>query len=266
MFEDLSLIGLLRILYRRKWWILLTFVAFLGVGLFYLSSQDPVYEARARFRVGQVKGGPLEAADVLASRLMAAFGRDVADGVFRPRPYLVRALAWKVVPGVVDLAAHGDRPEDASALLRRIYADIDGAHSSIFDASVRYLNETLESIVQQQTAVREQYLEISGLLEQLKGRDAVQASLLAIERSRLTDAIRSLASEKPAIALQLAPPMTYRTELLGEITTPTAPFRPRKALVMALASVLGTMFGVLIAFLVEFVARNRRGRGASQRS
>lgn len=266
MFEDFSLAGLLRILCRRKWWILLTYVAVLGSGFVYLASQDPVYDARARIRIGQISGdGPLESADVLASRLMAAHGQSVADGILRPRPYLARALPARVSPGVVDLAAHGDQPEDASALLQRICADISGAHSRVHDENIRYLKERLESIDLQQAELREQSLKIAGLLEQLKGFDAVQASLLAIERSRLTDTMTKLASERPEIARQLAPPLTYQTELLGEIIAPAAPFKPRKALVMALATVLGAMFGVSMAFAVELLSNARRWYDALQR-
>ena len=151
-------------------------------------------------------------------------------------------------------------------MLSRIYADIERAHSSVHDDNVRHLNERLETIDLQQRALREQYAEITGLLERLKESDAVQAALLAIERSRLTDAMTRLASEKPELARQLAPPKTYRTELLGEITAPAAPFTPRKALVMALAMVLGAMFGVVVAFAVEIIANTRRRPGASQRA
>ncbi|MFN3885313.1 MAG: GNVR domain-containing protein, partial [Rhodocyclaceae bacterium] len=41
----------------------------------------------------------------------------------------------------------------------------------------------------------------------------------------------------------------------GEITAPTKPSKPKKALVLALAAVLGMMGGVMLAFVAEFVAK-----------
>ena len=43
----------------------------------------------------------------------------------------------------------------------------------------------------------------------------------------------------------------------GEIMTPAEPFKPKKALIVALATVLGLMTGVMLAFVAEFVAKAR---------
>jgi hypothetical protein len=94
-------------------------------------------------------------------------------------------------------------------------------------------------------------------MERLKENNPVQASLLAIERARLAESMTKLASEKPELVGRLAPPLTKRTELLGEITAPAAPSAPRKALILAVALSLGAFFGVLLAFTAEFLAHAR---------
>ena len=55
----------------------------------------------------------------------------------------------------------------------------------------------------------------------------------------------------------MTPPATRPTELIGEITAPAKPSKPKKALVLALAAVLGIMGGVMLAFVAEFIAKSK---------
>lgn len=257
--EVFSFVGLSRLLMRRRWWLAIGFVAVLIVSVLYLVSTAPVYEARVRVRIGQVGGtGPFEAADVLASRLLASYGAQVADGVVRPRPHLVRATPLRNVPGLLDLEVHADLPDEAVQLLARIRTDVTNRHNAIYERNVEELERSFASLDQQQATLQRQHDEIEGLLRRVGDSDAVQASLLAIERSRISEAISKLATEKPGLVLRLAPPSTQPTELLGEIVAPESPFTPRTDLVLALALVLGSIFGIVLALFGELLWRIRR--------
>jgi LPS O-antigen subunit length determinant protein (WzzB/FepE family) len=78
-----------------------------------------------------------------------------------------------------------------------------------------------------------------------------------LERGRLSTALNALDAEKPSLMQKLTRPLTQPTELMGEITAPTKPAKPKKALVLALSVVLGLMGGVMLAFVAEFAAKAR---------
>lgn len=246
-----DLIRLLKVLIRRKWWVAAGAVVCLLMGAAYLMLAAPVYQASATLRIGQVAGSPLEPAEVLASRLIVEDGSRVADGISRKRPYLKRVTPQRGAPGLVELIAEGDEPEDAVGLLERVFSRVQVAHGEIYNRYRDAFNERLDSIERQRGALQKQYDDASSLLEQLKEKDPAQASLITLERSRIVQTMTVLEAEKPGVAQKLAPPQTQPTELLGAVTAPASPSSPRTALVLALAALLGLIGGILLAFAVE---------------
>lgn len=259
--DEISLLELWQILWKRKLWIMTCLFACVAAGAAYAFLKAPVYEAGVKLRIGQAGPGPaglFEVSDELSARLMAHYGEDVADGVKRERPFLKRATPQKGLTTTVDLAVEGDTPEDAVALLERITGEVRKEHEATFDRNVKFLSERLNNLDVQRAALQQQYADASALFDQLKQRDPVQAALIMQERGRLTSSIIGLDAEKPALAQRLSPPQTLPTALLGEISAPTKPAAPKKGLVLALAAVVGLMAGVMFAFILEFVASARR--------
>lgn len=256
--DEIDLIALWEILVRRKRWIFLIFTVCLAVAGAYLLVKAPVYEAFVKVRIGQVaSAGPFEAPELISSRLMSDFGEDVADGVKRPRPFLKRASVPKGLATAVELVTEGDSPADAVELLEKIANGLMLAHQQNFALNVKYLNERIEHLDLQRKTLMQQLNDATALMEQVKQRDPVQASLIMLERGRLTTAINALEAERPALTQKLSAPQTQATELLGSIVAPAKPAAPKKALVLALAAMLGLMGGVILAFLIEFVASAR---------
>jgi hypothetical protein len=123
--DEISLLELWQILVRRKQWILFTLAVCVVAALAFIFIKAPVYQASVKLRIGQVAGtGLFEPAEELSARLLAHYGEDVADGVKRERPFLARAAAQKNVAATVELVAEADRPEDAVALLERIFEGV----------------------------------------------------------------------------------------------------------------------------------------------
>jgi uncharacterized protein involved in exopolysaccharide biosynthesis len=264
--DEISLLELWQILARRKAIILLCFAICLATGALFAFLQPPVFEASVKLRIGQVQGATgasqgasvaLENADELVARLLSHFGENVADGIRRDLPFLTKAAVQKNSVSITELVAEGASPADATDLLRRVLADVQKAHGEMYERNTRFLNERLQNLDLQRTALQQQYEDASRLVEQLRQRDAIQASLIMLERSRISAAISALDAEKPELMQKLVPPQTRPTELLGEIVAPGKAARPKKALVLVLAAVLGMMAGVMLAFVVEFVAKAR---------
>jgi len=262
MEDEISLIELWDILAQRKYWILACVAVSLAAAGAYLLIKAPVYEASVKVRIGQVAGaGPFESPEFLSSRLLAEYGETIADGVTRERPFLKQASVPKNLPSAVELVTEGNSPQDAVDLLERIHKGIDASHQKTYAFNLRYLTERITNLETQRTSLEHQLTDATALMEQLKQQNAVQASLVMLERGRLATAITTLDAERPALAQKLSSPQTQPTELIGSIQTPTKPAAPKRALVLALATVLGTMAGVMLALVQAFV-QNARLRNA----
>lgn len=259
--DEISLIELWQILAKRKALILACFILCLAAGAAFAFLKAPVYEASVKLRIGQVKGDGaappviLENADELSSRILAQYGEDIATGVKRERPFITTASVQKGVTTTVQLTAEGDTPADAARLLDDVAKSVQKAHTTMFEDNLKPIAERLKSLDEQRTALQQQYADLTQLAEQLKNRDNVQASLLMIERSPITNSLDQQATERLRLSQQITPPATRPTELIGEITAPAKPSKPKKALVLALAAVLGLMGGVMLAFVAEFIAK-----------
>lgn len=259
-FRGMGLIDLLQFLSRRRWWILSGLLAVVVAAAVLTTVETPVYEARAQFRIGQVSGGgAFENPDAVIARLLSTYGEKVAAGLLRERPFLSVARVSRTAPSVIDLVAEGYQPDDPVNLLERAFAEIKSVHGAIYEASIRQLNDRISDIEVQRTALRDQGEQMSKLVGDLKATNPVQASLLALERARIEELLIRLAAESLELRRRLTPPISFPTELLGEIHAPLKPSSPRKRVIMALSLVMGTILGVLLAAVVELSAWLRRG-------
>lgn len=232
--DEISLIELWQILARRKAFILACFILCLAGGAAFAFLKAPVYEASVKLRIGQVKGDDaappvmLENADELSSRILVQYGEDVAAGIKRERPFITTASVQKGVTTTVQLTAEGDTPEDAARLLEDVAKGVQKTHTTMFEDNLKPIAERLKSLNEQRTALQQQYADLTQLAEQLKERDNVQASLLMIERSPITNSLDQQATERLRLSQQMTPPATRPTELIGEITAPAKPSKPKK--------------------------------------
>jgi uncharacterized protein involved in exopolysaccharide biosynthesis len=262
--DEISLLELWQILVKRKALILACFILCLAGGAAFAFLKAPVYEASVKLRIGQVQGsgGLLENAEELSARILAQYGKDVAAGITRERPFITTASVQKGMTTTVQLTAEGDTPEDAARLLDDVAKGVQKAHTAMFEDNLKPIAERLKSLDEQRNALHQQYADLTQLAEQLKERDNVQASLLMIERSPITNSLDQQATERLRLSQQITQPATRPTELIGEITAPAKPSKPKKALVLALAAVLGMMGGVMLAFVAEFIAKAKANAAA----
>lgn len=256
--DEISLIEVWQILARRKALILACFIISLAAGAAVTLLQAPVFEANVSLRIGQVKSGPegessvpLEYSPELTARLLARGG-------------ISKATVQKDSKTIVQLAAIGGNPEDAKRKLEDAVQEVLKTHEATLAESTRPVAERIKALDLQHEAHSKQYAEISALINQLRQRDPVQAALLLLERRSISSVFNQLEAERHLLAQLLTPPQTQATELLGSITAPAAPVKPKTALVLALAAVLGVMGGVMLAFFAEFMAKAKQAIAAAR--
>jgi hypothetical protein len=260
--DELSLVELWQALERRKFRVLLSIVIAVGLAFAYAALQKPVYDASVKIQIGQVAGsGLFESADLLALRLMAEYGQDVADGVKRERPLLKQASPPRGIASILELVTEGYTPEDATRMLERISADGKHRHDERFEESARHLKERIRHIELQRASLNEQYDAAVRLKERLREQDAVQAALIVQERARISTLLSTLDTERVDLERRLTPPQTQKTELLGQITAPIRPAAPRKVLIVAIGAILGLLIGTMLAFVADSAHRRRTHDG-----
>lgn len=256
--DEIGLVEFFQILARRKLWIIVSFLGCLAAAGVYLLMAAPVYEVSTKLRIGQVAdSGALEDPEILSVWLLGKYGEEVATGIKRPPPFLKRATLQRGSKQVVDLVVHGETSDQAAKFLRGITDEAIARHRDTYKSEVNLASRRIEQIESHRKLLNELFAGSGDLLDTLKQRDPVQASLLTLERGRIATEMSTVDRELPAWLQKLNPPKTVMTEVLGEVTAPARPASPKKALVVALASVLGVMGGAMLAFIAEFVARTR---------
>lgn len=256
--DEISLIELWQILARRKVLILVCFIVSLAAGGAVAFLQAPVFEANVSLRIGQVRSGPeeessvpLESAPEMSARLLA-------------RGEVSKATLQKDSKTIIQLAATGSNPEEAKRKLEDAVQEVLNAHEATLAESTGPVAERIKALDLQHGVYSKQDAEISALINQLRQRDPVQAALLVQERRSISSAFNQLEAERLRLAQLLTPPQTQATELLGSITAPAAPVKPKKVLVLALAAVLGVMGGVMLAFFAEFMSKAKQTIAAAR--
>lgn len=257
MSQDISVAEICAVMAKRKKLIGAFFVASLALAVIFIAVKQPVFETRVKIRIGQVAAaGSFESPEVLASRLMAMYGEDLADGVKRERPFLRQVSVPRNIPAAVEVVAEADSPEEAAEFLRHVFAQVKTTHEAIYSQNLAVISERVRNLDAQRAALAEQFAESTDLIDRLKPDDAVQASLIMLERGRISALITGLEAEKPALAQRMTPPQTQPTELLGEITAPRKPAAPKRTMVVALALFAGLVGGVLLALVLEMTKRS----------
>lgn len=257
--NTLGLVQVWSILARRRLWVTAILMGCLAAGGLYMILMAPVYESRVRIQIGQVAGaGPIEAPEVLATRLLARYGKSAADGIVRSRPFLTHASAQRGTAAVVELVAEGDRPDDPAQLLKTIFEETERFHGVTYSRSVQGLTDQLRLVDERRVAWKKQIDDASEALDSLKSRDPVQATLIMVERGQMLASLTALEEQRPKLIQILSAPQTQPTRLLGEIVPPRRPAYPRIVPVMVLATIAGLLGGALFAFALEFAAIARR--------
>lgn len=257
--DEISLLDMWEILVRRKFWVIVSFVVCLVASSGYLLIAPPVYEVSAKLRIGQVAdSGDLEDPEVLAAWFLGKYGEEMATGIKRPPPFLKRISVQKGSKQIVDLVVHGDSAEQSAEFLRRVTEEAISRHRETYMSEVELTHRRIEQIESHRKLLSELFAGAGDLIETLRQRDPVQASLLTLERGRIAAEISTADSELPEWIQKLNAPKTVMTEVLGGITAPARPASPKTALVIALASVLGVISGVMLAFVAEFLVKMRK--------
>lgn len=253
--DDLSFMDLFQILMRRKLVIVVSVFLCLMGGSAYLLIVTPLYEASATLRVGEVaESGSLEDPEVLSAVLLGKYREEIATGIKRPPPFLKSAVVQRSAKQVLDLVVRGETPEQAVEFLRYVAEEAIAKHREIYMSKMDIAYRRIEQIKKQQKQLHDLLTGTAGLLDKIKQRDPVQASLLTAERGRIATELADIDRDLPKWQDKLIAPKTVMTELIGDVVAPENPVTPKKLVAIIVSVILGLALGVALAFLAEFGA------------
>lgn len=259
--EGIDLFAFWATLVERKVLIFICFTVCLGAGIAFAYLKSPVYESNVKLRIGQIKSDGeatpslLENAEELSARLLTQYGEDIAQGIKREHPFITQATLQRGVTTTLQLTAEGATEDDAARLLNDVVKAVQRDHTVLFEDNRRPISDRLQNLEEQRATLQKQYADLTALIERLKASDSVQASLMMLQRGAIVDSLNQQDMERLRLAQQITPPQTRPTELLGEIVAPAKASRPKKMLVLAFSAAFGLMMGVILAFLMDFLAK-----------
>jgi len=244
--DEISLFEFWQILVKRKVSIVLCLIVFTLAGAIYCRLKAPVFDVSCTLRIGQIQAGTLlENPQDLVARFPGVGEGDIKVAVVRGASNLVTVTAFS------------GTAEGAVAALEAAVHRVIGAHTEIYNQNIQLISERIVQIGVKRQALEQEFNSLDLLVRQLRGRDSVQASLMAMQRTSLMNSILALEAERFGLLQQLQPPQTRPTEVLGHMVAPAHPSQPRTLMILVLAAMLGLIVGVALVFAMEFLAKAR---------
>jgi len=243
----------------RNWVLILGAVAIaVALGIALVSWLAPAYEARAQFRLGQVAdNGLFEEPGSLTLRLVAEYGITSSKRESDDAPYLKLAQLRRGSGTTIELVAVARRPEDARALLEKVYGEVAASHTKIYEEGVAAIRANLRQLDANLKELSEAYAQATALIKQGAGDDPAQIALLVLQRGQLWQAVADLNDRRPRLVAELLPPRTQPTVLLGEIYADAQPASPKRGLILVAAVIFGLAAGVVLAFCRDRIRASR---------
>jgi hypothetical protein len=256
--NDISITQIWQTLNRNRWLFGLIFVVFMIAGYALWFVLPPIYQARAQINIGKIYPDPFEQPGELVARLMSEYSliNDLINGQIQPKgaPALKSANLSKGTTRTVVLVAEGRERGATQAFLEGITKRVLERHQQIYDDNIDMLTAQLKAMDNHQQALEKSYTEDSQLINRSLNApktDSTPLMLLSVQRGQLGQSLIDLDIRRFAIISNLSPSRTSPTVLEGETNAPDRPVAPKLALIMAVAGMLGMIFGTLAAFRRE---------------
>jgi polysaccharide biosynthesis transport protein len=253
---ELELRDYLRVLRRRRWIVLVTIGVVVGIATIVSYLQTPVYSGTAQMLIQPRAGtSPFEAAtgqavggvQFVATEIEVIKGEPVQEGV-RAQLGSAPAVAVRQVgtTAVVQIVAESTDPEKAAAVANA-YVDsyIDHRRQQGVDESLAAQDEVQGKIDRLQG-------QIDGLDAQIATAEGAVADSLRSQRQALLQQQALFKQTLDQLQVNMAL-ITGGAERVRSAVVPTSPVKPTPLRNGVLALVVGSLLGVGLAFLAEYL-------------
>ncbi|MBI2779679.1 MAG: hypothetical protein HYX62_07865 [Gammaproteobacteria bacterium] len=260
--DEISLIDLWRVIIKRKKMIIGSLLLSLLLVGAWIAITKPVYESRAVLGIGQVvqmgQVVQVEASQLLVQRLKEEYRvKDDSEGEQKfPMIKEVKTME-KSLPNGVEIIAQAYEAQEAQKFLVDVAAKVIKKHQTLFDIGRTEQQRQLESLQNEHDRIEQALSLIEHRVSSLVGSEASLAGLLTLQKDLLLQRLPQIEQQQIAVRLAMSELQSRPSVLLRQPTLPIKPVKPKPALYLALATVLGLMLGVFGAFFAEFVGKTR---------
>lgn len=245
--DEISLFDLWDILVRYRWRLIVTWALAVLAAVIYLFAAPLVFESRAVVRMGRVGGDFVTTPAVLALELREQY--QVGESG-RERPYLKVIKQEGDEALVLEVEAYS--AVEAQSFLQQAIASLQEQQEQRYVAARSLQEAALVTIEAQILALERQVQQLSDAATSSSIDEAVKA-LVVLQHSSLQADLPALQEQRLRLQQSLSQLKSYPSQLVRAPTLPEHASSPRKALILALALVLGGMLGCMTAFLSEFM-------------
>ena len=260
--SEISLFEIWSLLMKRKKLIISIIVVSLLLALCYLFLVKPVYESYAMLRIGQVgQVSGVESPYILVKRLTEKYKiDDESEGEIK-LPKLaaidIQKNSKKEDTTLITLNARGYSAENARDYLTEVIDELLKEHKLYYDNMISRRLETLASLKQQFQKIDSKIDLYDNQISSFKGRDDSLIALLVQQKLGLEAQRTSLERQITELEMYLGEPFTFATTILRQPTLPVRAVNFRPVFSMGVAGMLGLMLGVFLAFVLEYIKKEK---------
>lgn len=246
--SDINLLELYAAIRARWSWIVAGVLLGSLVAVTYLMLAPPLYESHATIQIGKIhEFGAIEDIDTLTAKLMEQYGR--LPGRDDQEPYLKHAGKAARQNNLLTLTAVGRSPEQARDYAGQIVTALTRRHEQIYREVIDPIRRQLAITDAQTARMRKQAGEMDDLVARLRAVQPVQASLAAIERSRLSVQISDLERDRISLQQTIGEPYSSPTRVITQPDLAQEQAAPRSTVVLGIGLGAGMALGLLAIFL-----------------
>lgn len=260
--SEISLFEIWSLLMKRKKLIISIFGVSLLLALCYLFLVKPVYESYSMIRIGQV--GQVEVIEnpyYLVKRITEKYKiNDDSEGVIK-LPKLVRVDIVKdsnrADTSLINLYARAHSAESARDYLTKVIDELLVEHNEVYNNMKSTRLKILASIKQELQRIDSKIDLYDQQISSFKGRDDSLIALLVQQKLGLEAQRTSLERQITDIEMYLSEKFTYPTNFIRKPTLPISAVNFRPVFSMGVAGMLGLMLGVFLAFVLEYIKKEK---------
>jgi uncharacterized protein involved in exopolysaccharide biosynthesis len=255
--DEISLIDLWFILVKRKVVLISSILIALLGAIIFTWMTTPVFESRVVLQVGHVGGyGVLESPKILIQRLREKYKvGDNSEGS-QPLPKIQDIKLEKGLEDVITITAQSHTAEEAQGVLNQVAQKILDDHQKISKEVLTQKHTVLNTL---DTQIKETKDQLSVLNSRFNGlndqHDLPLITALSQEKTNLLLTLPQLEKQRSELLISISELQTVPTRLLRNPTLSISAVKPKPVLYILMTLMLGIVFGVFAAFMLEFLAK-----------
>lgn len=262
--EEIELIDYLRVIYKRKWLIvILALVAIIVVGVVSLR-MPKVYHAEAIISIGKVFDKttltPVSTPEEVMESLLFRYGSNSLNIDGREEGYSLKA---ELVRGTsfVKITVEGSDIVGAKDALKRVTDKVTEEHFEKTKVSIQPYEARLTRLEADVERIQKWVISAEKKLEKANP-DKDYLFLLIMAQNYILqreDELRKIREDILFYRSLTDNLERYKTSLIGKIKTNKSPVRPKIKRNLLLAGAVGLMLSIFLAFFVEYVEKAKIG-------